>query len=79
MRVLGIDSQLHLVGASRSVCELEFRHLRIRGKVELTGLNYVTRRGAIYVWRRRLSAWVSQTTYMQISLRTPQPRFWQTL
>ena len=33
-------------------------------------LNYVTRRGAIYVWRRRLPAWVSRTMYLQISLRT---------
>jgi integrase len=38
----------------------------------MTGLNYVTRRGAIYVWRRRLPAWVSQTSYLQISLRTPR-------
>jgi len=37
----------------------------------MTGLNYVTRRGAIYVWRRRLPAWVSTTSYLQISLRTP--------
>jgi integrase len=36
----------------------------------MTGLNYVTRRGAIYVWRRRLPAWVSRTMYLQISLRT---------
>ncbi|QLL42055.1 site-specific integrase [Sulfitobacter pontiacus] len=38
----------------------------------MTGLNYVTRRGAIYVWRRRLPACVSQTSYLQISLRTPR-------
>ena len=38
----------------------------------MTGLNYVTRRGAIYVWRRRLPAWVSKTSYLQISLRTPK-------
>ena len=38
----------------------------------MTGLNYVIRRGAIYVWRRRLPAWVSQTSYLQISLRTPR-------
>ena len=37
----------------------------------MTGLNYVTRRSAIYVWRRRLPAWVSQTSYLQVSLRTP--------
>ena len=37
----------------------------------MTGLNYVTRRGAIYVWRRRLPALVSQTSYLQISLRPP--------
>lgn len=37
----------------------------------MTGLNYVTRRGAIYVWRRRLPACVSTTSYLQISLRTP--------
>ncbi|GEM_PF-2303160 len=36
----------------------------------MIGLNYVTRRGAIYVWRRRLPAWVSRTMYLQISLRT---------
>ena len=35
----------------------------------MIGLNYVTRRGAIYVWRRRLPAWVSRTMYLQISLR----------
>lgn len=38
----------------------------------MTGLNYVTRRGAIYVWRRRLPAWLSKTSYLQISLRTPK-------
>lgn len=38
----------------------------------MTGLNYVTRRGAIYVWRRRLPARVSTTAYIQISLRTAQ-------
>ncbi len=38
----------------------------------MASLNYVTRRGAIYVWRRRLPAWVSQTSYLQISLRTPK-------
>ena len=38
----------------------------------MTGLNYVTRRGAIYDWRRRLPAWVSQASYLQISLRTPR-------
>ncbi|SLN47120.1 site-specific integrase [Pseudooctadecabacter jejudonensis] len=38
----------------------------------MTGLNYVTRRGAIYVWRRRLPAWASKTSYLQISLRTPK-------
>lgn len=38
----------------------------------MIGLNYVTRRGAIYVWRRRLPAWVSKTSYLQISLRTPR-------
>lgn len=37
----------------------------------MTGLNYVTRRGAIYVRRRRLPACVSTTSYLQISLRTP--------
>ena len=36
----------------------------------MIGLNYVTRRGAIYVWRKRLPAWVSRTMYLQISLRT---------
>ena len=36
----------------------------------MTGLNYVARRGAIYVWRRRLPAWVSTTSYLQVSLRT---------
>lgn len=63
---------MHLVYASHSVCEGKFRHLRIRGDVEITGLNYVTRRGAIYVWRRRLPVWVSQTSYLQISLQTPK-------
>jgi len=38
----------------------------------MTGLNHVTRRGAIYVWRRRLPALVSKTSYLQISLRTPR-------
>ena len=38
----------------------------------MTVLNYVTRRGAIYVWRRRLPAWVSKTSYLQINLRTPK-------
>lgn len=38
----------------------------------MTSLNYVTRRGAIYVWRRRLPAGVSKTSYLQISLRTPR-------
>jgi transposase len=36
----------------------------------MTGLNYVTRRGAIYIWRRRLPARVCATSYLQISLRT---------
>ncbi|MBI1495529.1 site-specific integrase [Halocynthiibacter styelae] len=36
----------------------------------MIGLNYVTRRGAIYIWRRRLPARVSTTAYIQISLRT---------
>ncbi|MCK8465181.1 hypothetical protein MUY35_15080 [Aliiroseovarius sp. S1339] len=36
----------------------------------MTGLNHVTRRGAVYIWRRRLPARVSKTSYIQISFRT---------
>ncbi len=36
----------------------------------MTGLNHVTRRGAIYVWCRYLPARISRTDYLQISLRT---------
>lgn len=53
MRTLGNDPQLHLVYASHSVYGRKFRHLRIRGEVEMTGLNYVTRRAAIYVCEDR--------------------------
>ncbi len=34
------------------------------------GLNHVHRRGAIYVWRRRLPKSLGENRYLQVSLRT---------